>query len=863
MCVGMPEGHIDLPYQGGTLQTSGLRFNGLNLPRGATIVNAYVQFTPYGSTSGNQVNLRVVGQAADNAVTFSSAAGSVSGRASTAAAVNWLAVTAWTADVAGAEARTPNISAVIQEIINRAGWAAGNSLALIFQNNGTTGNAERDAHSYESSSAKAATLVVDYVTGAPCALSVGTVHEIRIPTGQSALTGYLPAPAGASSAATDSDGVVLSANSVGLKFISSALGGTDNNYDFGFCAPAATQPCVKIFTSIACALPGNTAGSWGATASGTRGDTLCPAFWYRIVVTNCGTVALTNLTVTDDKQNNFTTQFFPTPATVLAPGRSVTNHVKMTWCADTTVTVSVSGRAAMAGAIVVGANDSAVAYVATAAVTCQILATSPDDQDGNPYDGHVTVPSDGRSHSVTFKVVVINNGNVPLANAVVTSAALQPYGCCPAIPFTLAAGARITNSICTANLSCADLPLVASVNVTATPGGAGCAYDDRGVNITASTTCNASVECTPPLCVRKADNDPFYGPGATDHALYLPGIANDFVFETEPGSFVQNADGTARLTGVARSRANAAKTFSVDITLSGRTSSAPSGSPKRELQANAYSNNGGPIDPAHWTYYTGMNGTLTGSGSYEGAIVSISRTGPAFQIGVGANGKNLNFGAASWFNWNVTRQPDKWTKVKLTASGQGDINVDIYFCTLCAQKAPNEPSCGPGEGAAQHAVYLPGIGTNFVFLPSPGSFTQNPDGTARLTGAIRSSSNANLGFNVSVNFSGFCLGAPAGSPKKELDSCGYVGNGGPINTDFWNYYTSCSGTLTGVGNLAGATLNIQRVGPAFQVGMGANGKNYHYGGSGWFSWSLSGQPANGSCPASGQGDINIDLNSCP
>jgi SdrD B-like domain len=58
-------------------------------------------------------------------------------------------------------------------------------------------------------------------------------------------------------------------------------------------------------------------------------------------------------------------------------------------------------------------------------------------------------------------------------------------------------------------------------------------------------------------------------------------------------------------------------------------------------------------------------------------VISITKTGPAFQVGKGANGKNLNFGASGWFNWTVTQQP---TAGAITATGQGDINVDIIEC---------------------------------------------------------------------------------------------------------------------------------------------------------------------------------------
>ena len=63
----------------------------------------------------------------------------------------------------------------------------------------------------------------------------------------------------------------------------------------------------------------------------------------------------------------------------------------------------------------------------------------------------------------------------------------------------------------------------------------------------------------------------------------------------------------------------------------------------------------------------------------------------------------------------------------------------------------------------RHAFYLPGISTDFVFTPSPGSFTVHNDGTATLTGTLHSKSNPANGFTVTVTFSGYTTTAPPDS----------------------------------------------------------------------------------------------------
>ena len=123
---------------------------------------------------------------------------------------------------------------------------------------------------------------------------------------------------------------------------------------------------------------------------------------------------------------------------------------------------------------------------------------------------------------------------------------------------------------------------------------------------------------------------------------------------------------------------NANACFDLDVNFSGRTDSTPPGSPLLELAPSAYIQNGGPIDPSTWHYYTAFSGTLTGFGIWQGAVIEVTRYGPAFQVGDGANGKNAGPGASGWFTWNVERQP---TSGRFSdSSGQGDFNLDFLGC---------------------------------------------------------------------------------------------------------------------------------------------------------------------------------------
>ena len=112
----------------------GLRFPGLNIPQGATIINAYVQF----GADENAVtasSLTIAGEDIDSASTFTSANGNISSRTPTSSSVAW-SPPEWARRDAGPDQRTPNLNSVIQEIVSRPGWNSGNAIALMISGPG-------------------------------------------------------------------------------------------------------------------------------------------------------------------------------------------------------------------------------------------------------------------------------------------------------------------------------------------------------------------------------------------------------------------------------------------------------------------------------------------------------------------------------------------------------------------------------------------------------------------------------------------------------------------------------------------------------------------------------------------------------
>jgi hypothetical protein len=115
----------------------------VQIPKGATIVDANVQFTA-DETGSSATNLVVRAERADNSAPITTSAFNISNRPRTSASVAW-APPAWpTVGAAGPGQLTPNLASVVQEVVNRPGSVAGNALTVI-----VTGSGNRTAESFE------------------------------------------------------------------------------------------------------------------------------------------------------------------------------------------------------------------------------------------------------------------------------------------------------------------------------------------------------------------------------------------------------------------------------------------------------------------------------------------------------------------------------------------------------------------------------------------------------------------------------------------------------------------------------------------------------------------------------------------
>lgn len=188
----------------------GLRFTNVTIPQGATILTAKVVWVASRSSSSATVNATIRGQAADNAATFTAGGGGGVSDFTTRLAALTTASVAWNAiasQTSGSSYDSPDITSVVQEIVNRGGWTSGNAIVVFFLENSSSNGAARFTSGYAHGS-NYPKLVVTYststnVTVTPAVLAaiftiptvtVSTTSNVTVPPSSLSASFSLPAP---------------------------------------------------------------------------------------------------------------------------------------------------------------------------------------------------------------------------------------------------------------------------------------------------------------------------------------------------------------------------------------------------------------------------------------------------------------------------------------------------------------------------------------------------------------------------------------------------------------------------------------------------------------------------------------------
>lgn len=152
------------------LQKLGFRFENITIPSSSTITNAYIQFTADGASSGN-MTMTIKGEDVANSTTFSNTTNNISARPVTSASATWNSISSWTDGQVGTGQRTPNLSAIVTEMITSNGWQNGNPLTFIVTGTGSA-TEYRKSFSYDGNAANAAKLVIEYTSNLDVDLAV-------------------------------------------------------------------------------------------------------------------------------------------------------------------------------------------------------------------------------------------------------------------------------------------------------------------------------------------------------------------------------------------------------------------------------------------------------------------------------------------------------------------------------------------------------------------------------------------------------------------------------------------------------------------------------------------------------------------
>ncbi|MDP5031477.1 PilC/PilY family type IV pilus protein [Paraglaciecola sp.] len=139
--------------------TVGIRYQNLNIPRGATITSAFVRFTSNNYNVAS-TEFTISGELVGNASEFSNTASNITSRAKTANSVLWNTDNDW--PVSNETISTPDITSIIQEIVDQSTWCGGNALSLLIEGVGSSSSSARQAKAYEEGSGLSPQLVITY-----------------------------------------------------------------------------------------------------------------------------------------------------------------------------------------------------------------------------------------------------------------------------------------------------------------------------------------------------------------------------------------------------------------------------------------------------------------------------------------------------------------------------------------------------------------------------------------------------------------------------------------------------------------------------------------------------------------------------
>ncbi len=129
-------------------QYVGTRFREVNIPKGAVVTKAYIQFT-CDDTGSDPCKMRIYGEAKDSGE-FTDTPFNISSRTKTTANALWN-IAPWTVvDERGEAQRTADLTEIVQEIIDHADWVEGGNMTFILSIEEGKGGSGREAETWSA-----------------------------------------------------------------------------------------------------------------------------------------------------------------------------------------------------------------------------------------------------------------------------------------------------------------------------------------------------------------------------------------------------------------------------------------------------------------------------------------------------------------------------------------------------------------------------------------------------------------------------------------------------------------------------------------------------------------------------------------
>jgi outer membrane protein assembly factor BamB len=243
----------------------GVRFTSINVPQGAIASNCCLSFRADATTpsAGSALRSIIRGQAADNPGTFTSQS-DFEGRfginggtdQTTNAFVYWNNLPAWSQ---GIWYKTPDISSIVQEIVNRAGWASGNAMVFTWND---WANQSANSNWYKTDTydgGYGAKLHIEWAYNNPAITATLTpsATPIQTPTVQAQTVTFYPSSAGR--------GAQVNVTAIG--FVPHTILTTKINYETPTTTPTVVQTDDKGSAAFTILIPTTVCGGCEITVS--------------------------------------------------------------------------------------------------------------------------------------------------------------------------------------------------------------------------------------------------------------------------------------------------------------------------------------------------------------------------------------------------------------------------------------------------------------------------------------------------------------------------------------------------------------------------------------------------------------------